>query len=349
MGKNSAIAWTDHTFNPWVGCTKVSPGCKHCYAEALAKRSPALVHGRPQVSLPVWGDEAPRRVTSADYWKQPLRWDKAAAKAGKRSRVFCASLADLFENRSELIPHRFRLFTELIARTPNLDWLLLTKRPDQILRLWPSTLPGPSHWPNVWVGCTVEDQQRARERLPHLLQVPAPVRFVSYEPALEAVDFGPWVPHCAKHKLRAPCCGEYTMRRGIDWLIVGGESGAHARGFDITWARQAVARCRAAGVPVFVKQMGARSYDGTPDCAGRLLDPAGADPSEWPEDLQVQEWPQGPTLEEPRCDRPEHANCMPPLWVCPGCKKTMCMREGGTDNKLCDVCWADSPEGTRGA
>lgn len=301
MGANSKISWTHHTFNPWVGCTKVSPGCKHCYAEVLAKRSPALVHGR---------------VTSAGYWKQPLFWDGTAAKAGKRARVFCASLADVFEDRPELIPHRHRLFSELIARTPNLDWLLLTKRPDQILRLWPSTLPGPAHWPNVWVGCTVEDLGRAWERLPHLLQVPAPVRFVSYEPALESVNFDEWLApqggragHCvdidggwwhAPGTCEGPpsncdgrCCG-----RGIDWLIVGGESGHHARPFNLAWARQTVAQCRAAGVPVFVKQMGARYARARKEHMDlRMIpldhvDPAGADPSEWPEDLRVQEWPE---------------------------------------------------------
>ena len=239
MGDATKIEWTHHTFNPWIGCTKVSPGCKHCYAEALTRRSPALVHGQSGaavVGLPVWGDAAPRRVTSAANWRQPLRWNAAAKKAGERRRVFCASLADVFEEREGLESARARLWA-LIEQTPHLDWLLLTKRPMWVLPSvpwrWWRTNPGTGGtllrrrdnycvfcdklgvhtedrgegevhhrcatrvygWPrNVWIGCTVEDQRRAEERLPHLLKIPAPVRFVSYEPALAAVDFRPWLP-----------------------------------------------------------------------------------------------------------------------------------------------------------
>src|SRR5262249_10541241 len=117
--ENTRIAWTHHTLNPWRGCTKVSPGCTHCYAAELAKRNPAVL-GR-------WGPGGPRVIASEAQWRNPLKWDRKAKAAGKRPRVFCASLADIFEARPELESPRARLF-DLIAATPNLDWLLLTKR-----------------------------------------------------------------------------------------------------------------------------------------------------------------------------------------------------------------------------
>lgn len=133
MGVTTGIAWTDHTFNPWIGCAHVSPGCDHCYAEAGT--SARIARGR---GLPLWGEGAARQVTSPDYWKQPLRWDRAAAKEGVRRRVFCASLADVFEDRRDLDAARCALW-DMIEQTPNLDWLLLTKRPQNVLRLAPTT------------------------------------------------------------------------------------------------------------------------------------------------------------------------------------------------------------------
>jgi len=118
MGKDSKIEWTHHTFNPWWGCVKVSPGCEHCYAEAFAKR----------VGKKVWGAQSDRRFFGDPHWREPLKWHDEAVITGERRRVFCASMADVFEDRDELIPHRIRLF-QLIANTPKLDWLLLTKRP----------------------------------------------------------------------------------------------------------------------------------------------------------------------------------------------------------------------------
>ena len=276
MGETTKIGWTDHTFNPWVGCSKISEGCKHCYAETMAKRAPSLVYGPqkgqggPRAHLPVWGDQAPRRVTSAENWRQPLRWDRAAAKAGVRRRVFCASLADVFEDvagspvndPNTMAEWRVRLWG-LIRDTPHLDWLLLTKRPENVLSLvpdhWRPHEPGRgpvNGWPaHVWIGCTVENQARAAERLPHLLRIPAPVRFVSYEPALERVEFGRWLPLRERaHGIEASAEGG---TRGIDWIIVGGESGPGARPFELAWARSVVAQGKAASVPVFVKQMGA--------------------------------------------------------------------------------------------
>ncbi len=212
MGEGSKIEWTHHTFNPWRGCTHVSPGCEHCYAEALSKRNPA--------QLGTWGAGGERVIASESYWKQPERWNRAAEKAGDRHRVFCASLADVFEDRPELIEPRWRLFS-LIADTPHLDWLLLTKRPENArvlgvgnfwldINAWRleqglSVIPGGmtdiarDGLPNVWLGTTVEDQRRADERIPILLDTPAAVRFRAGGPGrvldeLPSADVGREVP-----------------------------------------------------------------------------------------------------------------------------------------------------------
>src|SRR6266571_1406899 len=167
MGKDSSIEWTHHTFNPWWGCTKVSHACKFCYAEVWAKRTGA----------DLWGPKAARRFFGPHHWKQPLLWDEEAKKTGTRRRVFCASMADVFEYRAELHTWRERLW-DLIEQTPNLDWLLLTKRPQRIALhnrwgVWPK---------NVWLGTTVENQKTAAERIPHLLSNNPGVRFLSCEP-----------------------------------------------------------------------------------------------------------------------------------------------------------------------
>lgn len=275
MGANSGIAWTHHTFNPWMGCHKVSPGCKNCYAEHLVTT---------RMKLPVWGANAERKVTSESYWKQPARWDRAAAKAGERHRVFVASLADVFEDRPELVAPRARLFA-LVEATPNLDWLLLTKRPENMVRLAPTMWS--KRWPNnVWAGTTTEDQERTNERIPHLLRVPARVRFVSYEPALEWVDFGEYLGESG-YESGGPQ-GWVSTGTGLNWVIVGGESGPKARPFNPTWAKDTISACAAAGVPAFVKQMGS---DPLSLSGHRLRDRAGADPSEWPAELRVQEFP----------------------------------------------------------
>lgn len=290
MGEQTEIAWTDHTFNPWWGCQRVSPGCEHCYAETFAKR----------VGLKVWGPQSERRFFGDKHWREPLKWNRKAASEGRRARVFCASMADVFEERADLVEPRARL-VRLIAATPYLDWLLLTKRPENMLQLGAEAGLDPEGWlSNIWLGTTAEDQRRADERLPHLLEVPAAVRFVSYEPALGLVDF--------RRHLDSPECA------GLDWIIVGGESGAGARPFDAAWAREVVRTCRDTGTWCFVKQMGARPYDsnvnasdwpdetrfvGLPDGAPvtvagagiRLLDAKGGDMAEWPDDLRVREWP----------------------------------------------------------
>lgn len=300
MGETTKIAWTDHTFNPWWGCQRVSPGCEHCYAETFAKR----------VGLKVWGPQSERRFFGDKHWAEPRKWNRKAAAEGRRARVFCASMADVFEERVDLVEPRARLW-RLVVDTPHLDWLLLTKRPENAHRLWDQArlLSDGATWQeNVWLGATCEDQRRADERLPHLLKVPAVVRFVSYEPALGPVD-----------GLRGFCgvtpAEDTPAVRGLQWIIVGGESGPSARPFDAAWARETVAQCKSAGVACFVKQMGSRPYDSNvnasdwPDgtrfgelpagvaatVAGagiRLQHSKGEDPAEWPEDLRVQEWPE---------------------------------------------------------
>jgi protein gp37 len=274
MAENSKIEWTHHTFNPWRGCTKVSQGCKHCYAETMSGRNPG--------TLGVWGPQGTRVVAAEGYWKQPLKWDKAAAAAGERHRVFCASLADVFEG-PETMPAeawpaveaaRLRLFN-LILQTPNLDWLLLTKRPQNIRNMVPGdwllppgslkVLPYPCGFPpNIWIGTSVEDQAAADERIPHLLRVPARVRFLSCEPLLGPVDLSAALtPQWYSVEVPAPrgigfpeTVQAARLRPRIDWVIAGGESGANARPMHPAWARSLRDQCQAAGVAYFFKQWG---------------------------------------------------------------------------------------------
>lgn len=318
--EGSKIAWTENTFNPWMGCQRVSPGCEHCYAESL-------VTNRMQLS--VWGPPrtTPRKRTSPAYWKKPEQWQRAALKEGTRPRVFCASLADVFEDHPAVTPWREELFA-LIEQCPALDWQLLTKRPENLRRFLPRPwLERPlSH---VWLGTTVEDQRRADERIPHLLSTPAAVRFLSCEPLVERVNLSrvapPGFPHDACDPLRRNSYRGGLESERIDWVIVGGESGTHSRPFDVSWARSIVKQCKDAGVPVFVKQLGAQPIDSDreevlnakggvsfvrdrdhaeifaarkiglevrPEHLRRFIKhKAGADPSEWPEDLRVQEFP----------------------------------------------------------
>lgn len=226
MGADSQIEWTDHTFNPWWGCTKVSPACDHCYADLLARRR----------GFRVWGPGAAIRQLSETHWREPVKWNARAAVAGERHRVFCASMGDVFEGRPEHDALRARLWA-LVATTPSLDWLLLTKRPSKVAYL----VPWRDEWPrNVWVGTTVENQEWADKRLPHLVTLPAVVRFASVEPMLGPVD------------LRAFLEGQ----RRVDWVIVGGESGAAARPTPAAWVRDVREQCIAAGVPLHFKQWG---------------------------------------------------------------------------------------------
>lgn len=262
MSENSKIQWTDHTFNPWWGCVKVSPGCANCYAEGFAKRT----------GNKVWGSDAPRRFFGEKHWAEPLKWNAAAEKEGVRKRVFCASMADVFEDRPDLEEHRFRLF-ELIDSTQWLDWLLLTKRPENVEPLMAMITNGNfgeiwnfrDHLPNVWLGTTVENQDQAEKRIPELDAIPATVRFLSCEPLLGPVNLS--MLH-----------GCVAMPECIDWVICGGESGPQARPMELEWARRLYADCFLSGVPFFMKQLGGnRKHHG--------------DLEDFPEDLRVREFP----------------------------------------------------------
>ena len=318
------IEWTDRVWNPVTGCTKVSAGCKNCYAERIAGRK-----------LPQGGftdREFTEVRTHEDRLTQPLSWRK-------EQRVFVNSMSDLFH---ESVPFEFiyRVFT--VMALSDHTFQILTKRPERmkecIDRLDNSTrLPGYADWPqlapnrwlteqigprrmqeicekpdvsnewpmpNVWLGVSVENQETADQRIPELLNTRAAVRFVSYEPALGPVDFvrGGW----SWLEPLFPPPGNYRgWDRGLDWIIVGGESGPGARPFDVEWARSTVRQCKAAGVPVFVKQLGADPWDRStnvgfaPGVASqkynirtpKLKDRKGGDPSEWTEDLRVREFP----------------------------------------------------------
>lgn len=223
MAENSKIEWTDHTFNPWIGCQKVSPGCDHCYAESMSNR-----YGWTE-----WGPHGQRIRTSNANWKQPVKWNREAEAAGVRKRVFCASLADVFDNQAE---EEWRLeLWNLIALTPSLDWLLLTKRPENISSMLPRWWEKFGLADHVWLGTTCEDQERYNRRWPILAQIPAKVRFISYEPALERLRIGE------------------TFQP--DWIICGGESGPGARHMHPDWARDVRDDCAKLGVAFFMKQM----------------------------------------------------------------------------------------------
>jgi protein gp37 len=262
--QNSKIEWTDHTFNPWWGCIRVSPGCEHCYAETLANRYGHAVWGPAKTT--------PRRMMSENYWRQPIKWNEAARQSRQRSRVFCASMADVFEDHPQLVEPRRRLFN-LIWQTQHLDWLLLTKRPENIIGML-DRIPirdglsvwdvWPEQFPNVWLGTSCEDQQRADERIPHLLKVPARVRFLSCEPLLGPVDVSRYLPPAPgaswAHETMLAWDEDTPF---VDWIICGGESGHGARPMHPGWARGLRDQCKAAGVPFFFKQWG--EYGPWPD------------------------------------------------------------------------------------
>lgn len=267
MSENTAIEWADHTFNPWVGCTKVSPACDHCYAEGWAKRS----------GMVEWGGE--RRRTSEANWKMPLKWDAQAKDEGRRVRVFCASLADVFDNQ---VPFAWRVeLFQLIAKTSNIDWLLLTKRIGNARQMLNEVIEELSHgintwddlpWPGVWIGATVADQAEADRDIPKLLAVPARVRFLSVEPMLGPISLSPcWLnlrcgfgndeDRAISHCFSCGGLSGYSERcawpsQRIDWVICGGESGPGARPMHPDWARRLRDKCAAAGVPFLFKQWG---------------------------------------------------------------------------------------------
>ncbi len=240
MAENSKIEWTTNTFNPWISCTNVSPGCDHCYAEAMNK-----FRGWTE-----WGPKGDRRRTSKATWDKPRQWHAEASRFerlnGHRIRVFCASLADVFDNQA---PKEWRadLF-KMIRDTPRLDWQLLTKRPQNIAKMLPPDW-GAYGYPNVWLGTTAEDAEHYRQRWSHLSVIPAVVRFISYEPALGplgSIDLD--LPG-----LTTPC-----------WIISGGESGPHARTMNPAWARECRDECATIETAFFHKQWG--TYASYPLC-----------------------------------------------------------------------------------
>lgn len=245
MTVETKIEWADSTFNPWEGCQKVGPGCDHCYAETRNAR-----FGGGQA--PNWGPGAPRRRTSVSNWNEPRRWQASSANFfahhGRRRRVFCASLADVFDNAVDPA-WRMDLFT-LIAETPDLDWLLLTKRIGNVAGMCQNDgLMFDVLGRNVWLGATVVNQAEADRDIPKLLAVPAARRFLSMEPLLGPVSFeGLYASDDIRDHTNA--------LEALDWVIVGGESGHGARPMHPDWARSLRDQCAAAGVPFLFKQWG---------------------------------------------------------------------------------------------
>jgi protein gp37 len=251
MGENTKIEWTDFTFNPWWGCARVSPACRFCYADRDARR-----YGHE-----LWRRKGPRRMLSDNNWKRPLKWNRDAERAGVPAKVFCASMADVFEDHPQVVDARKRLWG-LIEQTPWLRWQLLTKRPENIT----SMVPWGSDWPNtVWIGTSVENQRFANERLPILVDLPAAVHFVSCEPLLGPVDLSRWFhpmldsctcaePDVGGYSMHEPYCGDGPPL--IEWLISGGESGPKARLTHPDWLRSLRDQCITAGVPHLLKQFG---------------------------------------------------------------------------------------------
>lgn len=224
MAEETLIAWTDKTFNAAMGCTKVSDGCKWCYAEALTKN---------RMGLSLWGPNGSRQITSAANWKKPKKWNTEALTLGESQRVFCGSLFDYMEDHPTINEMRPRLW-DLIRHTPNLDWQLLTKRPERIAENLPADWG--DGWPNVWLGTSIEDM-RVAGRADHLRKIPAVVHFISYEPALGPLDT--------------------IDLTNIQWVICGGESGPNFRVMDLAWARSMRRHCEAHGVAYFFKQSSA--------------------------------------------------------------------------------------------
>jgi len=295
MAENSKIEWTDHTFNPWMGCTKVSPGCAHCYAEREMDKHWGKVK---------WGPQGTRVRTSEAYWKKPLQWNitwwvicavcgwrgvyneygscpdcehpMVATMKRTRQRVFCASLADVFEDKPDTFIGAWRaLLFDLIEKTTNLDWLLLTKRPENIETMMPIAWIG-GFPKNVWIGISAENQKEFDARIPILESIGRRYRptvtFVSAEPLLSAIDMNGWLVEEDLGDEDASCWSS-----PIDWVICGGESGPEARPMNPMWARELRDECQAAGVPFFFKQWGewmpsqAKPVVGEYTCGGIFL------------------------------------------------------------------------------
>lgn len=249
VADRSAISWTRSTFNPWIGCIRVSEGCRNCYAERFVE-----TRLQKDEDEKLWGARSTRRRTAASNWKHPRRWNRKALETGERHLVFSGSLCDVFEDHPDANAIRPDLWS-LIQSTKALTWQLLTKRPENITRMLPAGWG--EGWPHVWLGTSIEDM-RVAARADALRAVPARVRFISYEPAIGSID-------------------ELDLD-GIHWLIAGGESGPNFRPADPAWFRGIRDRCSAAGVAYFYKQ-GSGPRPGMHE----LLD--GKEHREWPEDV----------------------------------------------------------------
>lgn len=254
MGERTSISWTHHTFNPYWGCTEISPACDNCYARTWAQRFGVK-----------WGAGQPRRPASERTWAEPLNWDRKAAKAGERRRVFCASMADVFDNEAPL-GARERLWA-LIRATPNLDWLLLTKRIGNAPRMLPADWG--AGYPNVWLMATIANQEEAGRDVAKLLAIPAVIHALSVEPMLGPVDLTALpIPRDAllpgygtSHGFRFNALKRddermFNTNSQIDWVVAGGESGSNARPMHPSWARSLRDQCVAAGVAFHYKQHG---------------------------------------------------------------------------------------------
>jgi protein gp37 len=275
MSDNSAIEWTDHTFSPWWGCSRVSSACRSCYADAWASRW----------GHELWRRHGPRRMMSEAVWARPGKWNRDAERAGIPAKVFCASMADVFEDHPQVTEARKRLWG-LIEATPWLRWQLLTKRIENVAGM----VPWGNSWPSwVWLGTSVENQKWADIRIPVLLDIPAKVRFLSCEPLLSRVDLGfteEW-DECTCGTGPSGYYGMHERHCGLvpgpswdrlHWIIAGGESGPRSRRTDPAWFRSLRSQCAVVGVPFFMKQAGAvlaREW-GCSDRKGHI-------PAEWPE------------------------------------------------------------------
>lgn len=271
MSETTKIEWCDSTFNPVIGCTKVSPGCTNCYADAQDRFRKWTPEG--------WGPGRPRKLTSAANWRQPIKWnaehESFFAAHGRCRRVFSASLSDWLDHEWSI---QWRAdFLALVAATPNLDWLLLTKRPEQwhqslfdvgetadarnnrqLFEFVTDWLSGKAPR-NVWLGVTAENQMMAYQRIPLLLSIPAAVRFVSVEPLLGPIEFEQeWI----EPEIQAYGAGVTTLFPRLAWVIVGGESGHNARPMHPDWARDLRDQCKAANVPFLFKQWGNHGASG---------------------------------------------------------------------------------------
>lgn len=310
MSADTVIQWAHDSVNFWWGCTKVSRGCRKCYAAAMAAR---LSKGRA-----TWGPAGKRMLRVGEACQELLRLERRAQRRGESRRVFINSMADTFEDHPALESARTVLFT-IPPCVPQLNLLLLTKRPENVRRMVPAEwLTG--KWPrNVWLGVSVEDQATADARIPLLLGLPAPLRFLSIEPIVERVRLGMWlrleevtpmriddgrvVPIGPTRVQRAPKSEVFPEETiGIHWVIAGGESGHGAIPCDLDWLRSLRDQCAAAAVPFFCKQLGripvSTAYSELGEISGilrlDLKDGHGGDMAEWPEDLRVRQLPEAP-------------------------------------------------------